>query len=252
MSLGDILKNINVEKETAEIDLDKVSARARVYKKGQVDSAKARLESLYIEYKNEVLKRAIFIMVTGEQSEDFAGIAEDEYKCFKVDGKIFYKEIVDQLSPDLYLNKNLNAPILDVVGNVLETKMKSLDVTSYPSLAFNTKYAKVIKTKTEMVDTIKDVINDGVGGEIVGLDALERVAKEAVNKNYDKGLVPILIYSKDENFITGICDHIRLINPRIARIAAGNTESNINALATLEEVNAEQVGKALKTIAENA
>jgi len=252
MSLGEILEKINLEKVTAEIDLDKVSARARVYKKGQVESAKNRLEGLYIDYKNEVLKRAIFIMVTGDKSEEFAGIAEEEYKCFKVDGKIFYKEIVDQLSLDLYHNKNINAPILDVVGNVLEGKMKGLDVTSYPSLSFNAKYSRVIKTRKEMVETVKEAVNDTVGGEVVGYDALERVSKEAVNKNYSKELVPILIYNKDEDFITGICDSIRVINPKVVRIAAGNTETNINALATLDEVNAEQVGKALKTIAENA
>jgi hypothetical protein len=252
MSLGDILEKINAVKETAEFDLDTVSARARVYKKGQVESAKAKLETLYIEYKNEILKRAVFIMVTGELSEKFAGIAEEEWNCFSVDGKIFYKDIVDQLNPDLYQNKNVNAPIFDVVNNVLETKMKHLDVTSYTPIYFNAKYSRGIKTKQEMVEVVKEAVNDNCGGEVIAVDALERVAQKAVNANYSKGLVPILIHSRDENFIVDICDSIRIINPRVIRIAAGTTENDINALTELKEVNAEQVGKALKKIAENA
>ena len=86
MSLESILGKINEEKEIAKIDLDTISAKASVYKRGQVESAKAKLEGLYIDYKNEILKRAIFILVAGDDSSNFANIAEEKFKCFSVEG----------------------------------------------------------------------------------------------------------------------------------------------------------------------
>lgn len=252
MSLEQILEKINNEKVVAEMDLDTVSPRALPYKKGQVESAKHRLEGLYIDYKNELLKRAVFILVTGEESSQFADIAKEEYSCFSTDGKVMFKEIVDQLSPDLYVDKTVNAPIFDVVGNILEDKMKMLDIVSYNSLIFNAKYQKTVKTKGDMVDVVKEAISDIVGGEVIGLDALERVTSEAVNKNYKSGIVPILIHSNDENFILNISDSLRKLNPRVVRVAAGKTENDINPLVSTSKTDENQVGKALKEIAENA
>lgn len=252
MSLEKILKQINEEKEVALMDLDTVSPRALTYKKGQVNSAKARLEGLYIEYKNELLKRAIFILVTGEDNAKFANIAENEYKCFSLDGKVLFKEIVNEISPEIYEGKTMNAPIFDVISNVLEDKMKKLDVMSYNSLIFDTRYQRVVKTKGEMIDLVGQAIGGIIGAEVIGLDALERITLQAVNSNYKSGIVPILLHSDDESFIVGISDSLRKLNPRVVRVAAGKTKNDINALIKLDDSSEAQVGKALKEIAENA
>ena len=252
MSLEQILGKINEEKVVAEMDLDTVSAKALPYKKGQVESAKSRLEGLYIDYKNELLKKAIFILVTGDESSQFAEIAKEEYKCFSVDGKILFKEIVSELNPDLYVDKVINASIFDVIGNILEDKMKRLDIISYNSLIFNSKYGRTVKTKGDMIDVVKEAVSEIVGGEVIGLDALERITLDAVNSNYKSGIVPILIHSNDEQFIIDISDSLRKLNPRVVRIGAGRLEKDINALITLDKTDENQVGNALKKIAENA
>jgi len=252
MSLESILGKINEEKEIAKIDLDTISAKARVYKRGQVESAKAKLEGLYIDYKNEILKRAIFILVAGDDSSNFANIAEEKFKCFSVEGKVLFKEIVKELSPQLYLNKTMNAPIFDVISNVLEDKMKRLDVMSYNTLMFNTKYQRAVSNESQMVDLVTEAVSDIVGGEVVGLDALERVAESGVNKNYKSSIVPILIHSTDEDFLLDITESLRRLNPRVVRVVAGKVNKDINATITIEESNEENVGKALKKIATNA
>jgi hypothetical protein len=253
MSFKEILSKIEEEKKIAETDLNTVSPRAYPYKKGQVDRAKENLESLYVDYKNQVLKNAVFILVTGTHSDEFANIAEEKFQCFNIDGKSFYKEIVDQLSPELYQQKNLNASVFDIAGNVLEDKMKNLDVVSYNSLTFSSKYAKFVKTKNEMIEILADAVNDSVGGEVVGLDALEKVSKEGVNKGYKSRVVPILLRSKDENFLLKIAGSLRTINPRVVMIVAGESgNKNINPLASITEVSETSVGDALKEIAANA
>lgn len=252
--LEQILEQINQDKKIAEIDLSTVSPRAYPYKKGQVNSAKSRLEGLYIDYKNELLNRAVFILVTGNKAEEFANIAKEDFQCFSIGGETLAKEVVSEINPQLYKGKTINASIFDVIDSVLEKKMKALDVLSYNSLMFNSKYQKVVRTEEEMVAVTKDAINDIVGGEVVALDALEKTAKEAVNKNYKSKIVPILIYSEDFNLIKTLSRDIIKINPRIVRVLAGDTDckDDLNVIEKLEDITPEGVGKALKKIAANA
>lgn len=247
--LDSILEKIQQEKKIAEQDLDAVDPRVRSYKKGQIMSAKERLEGLYLEYKNEILKRSVFILVTGNESDKFIKIAEKKFKCFSLEADVMFSEIVDKISPQLYENKTLNAAIFDVVGNVLEDRMKELDIVSYNSLMFSSKFYKNIKDKKEMVEAIREAVSDIVGGEVIGMDALERVSKKAVNKQYKSRIVPILLRTDNEQFIIKMSDSIRLINPRVVRVAAGKTQQDVNAIVNLEEVTEEQVGQALKQIA---
>lgn len=250
--LEDVLKEIKENKTIAEQDLSAVDPRALPYKKGIVNRAKENLEELYVKYKNEILKRAIFILVTGDSDESFAQTAE-EFGCFTLDAKTLFKEITDKLDPQLYLDKNLNASVFDIVGNILEDKMKEMDIVSYNAVIFDQKLQRHVRSKQEMVDVVKDAINLSVGTEVVGLDALERVTKEAVNKEYKSKTVPILLHSKDETFICNLSDYMRKLNPRVVRVAAGKTESaNINPLTTVEEITKENVKEALKKVAGNA
>ena len=61
--------------------------------KKQYKNTAAQSENINVDYKNEILRRAIFILVTGDESREFAQIAENDFKCFKLSGKTFYEEI---------------------------------------------------------------------------------------------------------------------------------------------------------------
>lgn len=253
MSLATVLQEISDTKKIAETDLNTVSPRAYPYKKGQVESAKNRLESLYINYKHELLARTVFILATGSESQLFAELAERDFKCFKFDGKTLFKEIADEIEPTFYINKKVNASTFDVIGNILEDKLKRLDIIAYNTLMFEAKYERVIKTKNEFVDLIGQAICGIVGSEVVGLDALERISQEAVNQGYQSKMVPILIHSNDEEFIKNLSNPLLTLSPRVTRVSAGETKnSNLNPLVSIKEIDEESVGNALKTIAANA
>jgi hypothetical protein len=110
----------------------------------------------------------------------------------------------------------------------------------------------VIKDKGEMLDTVTSAVVDIVGSEVVGLDALERITEKAVNKNYKSKIVPILIQSPDENFIVSITEGLKRLNPRVIKVLAGKTETDLKAKISLEEVDEKNVEETLKTIASNA
>lgn len=253
--LEQILEKIDKEKKIAEIDLDMVSKRALPYKKGQVMSARERLEKLYVDYKNEVLKRSIFILTTGSDAGAFANIAEEKYKCFTLEAKTMYKEVVKEIDSQLYQGKMANASLFDVVESILEKRLKLLDIVSYNSLMFNSKYQKTIKDEAGMVDLVTNAVNDIIGGEIIGLDALERVSKVAVNKKYKSKIVPILIYSQDEHLISSLSRDIKRVSSKVVTVKAGEAEGkSLNPMVSLEKesIDEESVGEALKKIAENA
>lgn len=252
MSLEKILTKIESVKALAMTDLNTVDPRALPYKKGKVDAAKRKLEDLYVDYKKEMMNRCIFILVTGKDSGEFVKIANEEAGCFETHGKQFFKEVADQIDPQLYLKKNSNSSLFDVVNNIMEDKMKALDIISYPRIMFSAKYSKTLQSQQDLIDLLQRAIADSIGNEVVGMDALERIAKVAVNEGYKKALVPVIIHSKDENFIMELSKSLRNINPKVVRVAAGRTLTDVNALLTIDEVSTEEVGKALKTIADKA
>ena len=253
--LDQILEEIGKSKAVAEMDLDSVSARALPYKKGQVQSAKEKLEKLYIDYKNEILKRAVFILVTGSESNSFSQIASEEFRCFSVLGETMFKEIVDEIHPQLYEKKTASSSMFEVIDNILEKKMKQFDVMSYNSLMFDAKFQKRINNKPDMITLAKRAIVEIVGGEIVGLDALERVSKEGVNKNYSSKIVPILIHSEDAGLIVNLARDLRKLNPRVVTILAGESSVSdeiLKPISKLSDINVENTGNALKEIANKA
>lgn len=252
MSLQSILKEIESVKKLAMTNLDEVSPRARTYKKGKVDAAKRKLENLYVDYKKEMINRCVFILVTGENTGEFVKIAEKEAGCFAVHGKQFFKDIASQVDGQLYVNKNTNSALFDVVNNILEDKMQALDIISYPRLMFKKEYLKTLQNERDLVELLQRAVADSVGNEVVGMEAVERVAQKAVNSNYKKALVPIIIHSKDESFITSLSGGLRNLNPKVVRVAAGKTKSDVNASIKVEEISTESVGDALKKIAKNA
>ena len=252
MNLKDILKEIEDTKTVANQDLSQVDPRARTYKTGQVNSAKTKLEQLYINYKNVMLDNAIFILVTGAESGSFAKIAKSEFKCFEQDGKLFYKDIVKELNPQLYRGKNMSSSVFDVIGNVVEDKMIELDVIGYNAITFSSKYARTVNSESEMVELVQQTVNDTIGSEVIGLDVLERISKLGVNSGYKSKLVPIVLHSEDESFIDGISSNLSNLNGRVVKIAAGDVKLKLDTLVSLKKISEDTVGKALKKIAANA
>jgi len=160
--------------------------------------------------------------------------------------------IAEKIDNQLYLNKNTNSALFDVANNILQDKMQALDIVSYPRLMFKKEYLKTLQSKQDLIDLLQRAVADSIGNEVVGMEAVERVAQKAVNNNYKKALVPIVIHSKDESFITNLSGGLRNLNPKVVRVAAGPTKTDINALIKVKEVSTESVGDALKKIAKNA
>lgn len=251
MSLKEILSKVEACRDVINQDLSEVDLRARTYKTGQINSAKSRLEGLENDYKNELQRNSVTILVTGKRSEAFAKIAEEKFNCFTINGKSFYQDAVDKLSTQLYLNKSIGSSVFDVLGNIIEERMRELDINEYNSLIFEAKYSRVIKDKEEMLDIATLAVNDTIGPEIVGLDALDKISKKAIEAGYGSRTVPVVIFSEDESFIDKIGFATSKLSPRMVTVSAGAVKT-AESFITLKTVSEDSVGKALKQIASNA
>lgn len=253
MSLKEVLKEITDQKTIVNQDMTKVSMRARTYKVGQIQSAKTRLETLYVNYKNALLESAVFMLTTGDSATKFAEVGEKSFKCFSMDAKQFYKDIASEISPQLYLNKNLSSSLFDVLNNVIETKMENLDVISYNTVMFSSKYQRNVKSEEELIEVIKQAVNEQIGSEVIGLYALEKISRQAVNEEYHSRLVPIILHTDDEALVGDIHSNIKKMNSKAVVVTAGKTKlDNINPAFSLAKTTKDEVGKALKEIAANA
>ncbi len=252
MGLKDILQEIDDKKKVISQDLSQVNIRARTYKVGQINSAKERLETLYVNYKNELLNNSVFILATGKNAQKFVEVGVKDFGCFAMDAKQLYKDIAEEISPQLYLNKTISSSVFDVINNVIETKMQMLDVISYNTVLFSVKYQRVVKSKEEFIDVIKDAMNDEIGSEAVGLYALENISKKAVNEGYKSRLVPIILHTDDESLIEEINKNIRKTTPRAVIVTAGKTKTSFDSPILLDKATKAGVEEALKQIAANA
>lgn len=251
MGLKEILSEVDDCNKIINQDLSQVNLKARTYKTGQIKSAQTRLEGLKDTYKQALRESSVAILVTGKKAEDFAKLSEEKFNCFVVDGKSFYRDAIGKLSPQLYLNKSINSSVFEVLGNIVEDRMHELDILEYNSLIFEAKYSRVVKSEDEMVDIAALAVNDTIGPAIVGLDALDKVSKQALESQYKSRIVPIVIYSDDESFIQSISDDMSKLSPRFVTVSAGDIES-VDSQFKLKTISEASVGKTLKQIASNA
>ena len=73
-----------------------------------------------------------------------------------------------------------------------------------------------------------------------------------MNKNYKSKIVPILIHDEDELFIANITEGLKRLNPKVVKVSAGKTSTDLKTKISLEEVDEKNVEETLKTIAANA
>jgi hypothetical protein len=250
MSLENVLEKISQEQIVANQDLNLVSPRVIAYKKGQVTAAKEKLELLRQDLKQEIIKRSIFIVVTGSEAEKFADIANQEFKCLSFSANRLATDIVNKLSDQLYLNRTLNANTFDIIDNLLEDEMKRLDIASYNKLAFNAKYLRNIKNKQDMIDLVNQAISDNVGSEVIGLDALDKTVNSVMDTKKVSRVVPIVLHTNNNSLTLDLAKNLKTITNKVFTVSAG-TQTNLTNF-TIEETNEETVGKTLKQIATNA
>ena len=256
MSLSTILNEMKLNRPNAEMDVQFGNPNTLGGRQGLKRAATEALKRLRNSYRDELMKNSVFIVVSGAQKDVFTEFASGEkFGCFVNNPESFYKELAAQVSPP-----SINPPLwtresvkhlFGIAQNVLNDKALELDINSYPPLYFNEKYNRGVTTAEEFAPILKQAINDQVGSEIVGINAVHSILDQAIVKEHSGLITPILLPTDDEAFAL---DLFNSLNTKLGRpangtflVAAGKNHSLKNAL-TVKKINEETVAEVLETI----
>ena len=253
--LEELVEIINKKEILANQEVTENSATYRV-RLGKKKRAEEDLKEHFNEYKDIIKDRSAFILVTGDKSVEFSNIAKESFGCFTLEADGFYKDMANNVSPTLYTNYTASPHIFNILESGFAERAIELGISSHPRITFKSKYKKLLKNREDMVELSKRAFNDCIGAELVGLDSLDKVAKQALSEEekYAGKVVPIILHTEDE----GLVEELLLSLPRMFRnvfvIDAGKVGSeDIKkiSIGNLKSVTEDSVGKVLTKIRKN-
>jgi hypothetical protein len=251
MSLSTILKEMEVNRPQAEMDISMGSPETYGGRVGLKRAGTEALKRLKLQYRNELMGTTMFIVVTGSGRDAFTELASGEtFGCFSTDPNAFYKDLASRINPTLFGRESLMA-LFNIAGNILEDKAMELDIGSYPMLAFSEKYNTGVNNVDDFTVLIRRAINDQVGPEIVGINSIHAIVDRAIEKKHSATVTPVILNTDDEKFAFDLQKDLRRLTPKVFLVIAGKAVNNLNLVdgaITVKKVTEESVGEALDTI----
>lgn len=251
MSLVEIIEQINKVKQYAEGNAEEGPVETLAGRRGRKNQAIDQMIRLKRQYKQELLQSAIFIVVTGSLKDDFTALATDSFKCFTADSEAFYKDLANRVSPALYEGKEGLSNLFDVLGRYLEDKAIELDLSSYPQLIFKQQYRRTIGNRSEFTALVKQAVNDQMGSEIAGIQAVNSLVSPAIDKGHSDKITPIILGADDETFAQQLLKDLPRLGSRVFLVVAGDSTKGLSTTegaVLVKEVNESSLKNVMKTI----
>lgn len=252
MSLVKILREMEENRENSEMVLMQENPATYNSRLGLKRAAAENIRRLRIDYQKELLGSTIFIVTTGASSGQFTELASNEtFGCFSADPDAFYRDIAYRIDPSLYTRESIRY-LFNTAGNILEDKCLELDIVSFPMVMFSEKYNEGVSNAEEFSVVLKRAINDQVGSEIVGINAVSSIVDSAIKKNHSAKVTPVILSTQDESFALDLVNNLKkqLKRPTFLVIAGKSSKAlRDNKEAVLvKNVSEESVGEALTSI----
>src|ERR1035437_1434719 len=193
MSLTSILNEMELNRGPAEMDVSMGSPETYGGRIGLKRASIEAMKRLTLQYRNELMASTVFIVVTGPGRNSFTELASgDSFGCFSTDPDEFYKDLASRIDPSLFGREGVNK-LFNIAGNILEDKALELDINSYNAIRFSDKYNRGVKTVEDFVPVIREAINDQVGPEIVGVNAVASIVTKAIARNHLAEITPLIL-----------------------------------------------------------
>jgi len=250
MSLEKVLKEIQVQKPFAEEDVNSGPMETLNGRRGRKNQAIEALSRLKAEYLSDLLKSAVFIIVSGSQRTEFESVATKTFQLFSADPELFYNDLANRVPPALYLGKEGVQNLFDVMGRHLEDKMNELGVSQYNQLIFKERYIKTVNNKADFTEVVKQAINEQLGAEIVAIQSVNSILDEAILRGHTGKTTTIVLSTGDEKLVTALVKDLDQRGNKVSLVLAGKGSKALKDLATasLKEATEETVKAALDSI----
>jgi hypothetical protein len=249
MNLSEIIDEIKKTKPLAEENLETGHYSTLNARRGRQARAIETMKELTEAYAQTLTRSSVFVLVAGALKNDFASLALQKKDAFGADPEDFYKELLKEIHPSMYQSGPSN--ILDILGRVIENKMLTLNVREYNQIQYKATYSNAIKGEAEVLQLIKDSVNDQIGSEIAGANAIRTtIVPEAIKRGYGGGKTPIILTSQDEKLTLKLVSSLTRITPDVFLVVAGRATKDfkIKGAIAVKEATEESVNDAMKTI----
>lgn len=246
--LAEIVKEIKKTKPLVDENLESGHYSTLNARRGRQNRAIETMKELTAKYEHALLQSSVFIVVAGALKDEFTNVALEKSGAFSADPEDFYKDLLKEIHPSMYKSGPSN--IFDILGRVLENKMLSLNVREYPQPQFKASYQRAINTSDDVLQLIKDTVNDQVGGEIAGVNAIHSIVPKAIEKGYGGRVAPIILNTNDEKLALKLIPSLNELTPYVFLVVAGKANKNfkIKGAIAVKDASEESVGSAMKTI----
>lgn len=250
MSIQETINEIKKLRPLAIEDVDSGPSSTLTVRRGRKMQAIERLKTLTEEYSQELIKSALFIVVSGENKEDFIS-SSSKFGCFSVDSEEFYKDLSGRVPTSLYLGKSSVSNVFDVLGRHLEDKMSELGVIGYPQLIFKQEYSMAINTKEDFTSLVKRAINEQLGSEIVGLQSIKSLTPTFISTDYAEKNTPIVLSTGDDKLAVSLLKDLKRLTNKVFLVTIGEPSKdlkNVDNIFTIKEANDKTISNTMKLI----
>lgn len=257
MSLEAIIKEIKEITPFSTEDVESGNSQTMNARRGRKNQAIERLKQLRRQYKSELLGTAVFIVVAGSKGEELTKeLTGEKINLFSADPEQFYKDVASRVHPSLYQGKSTVVDLFDVLGRHLEDKNNELDIVEHNQLIFKERYVQKIDTLDQLTKLVRTAINEQMGAEIAGIQAVASVVDKAVEQGHNKKTTSIVLNTTNDELTLDILEDFERLNRRGARtflVVAGKPSKTLKPhlnedTILIKDVDEESIQKALETL----
>jgi len=256
MSLAKIVQELDQLKMYAQENVDTGPRETMAGRRGRKSQAIERSKALRRDYRLQLLESAAFIVVTGEKKQEFVSAATESFGCFSANPTEFYEDIVNRIPEQSYKGGESMVNLFDIIGRHLEDKCVELDLSGYNAVLFKQEYYVSVKSKEDLVSLLMRAVNDQMGAEIVGIQAVTSIVDKAIEAKYAARVTPIILATDDEKLALSLSSCLgRLRSKGNFLVVAGKGTKALKVVAGMipvKDPTTENVEKALVAISGTA
>jgi len=253
MSLSSIIQEIEKTLPAAQLDLTLGNESTFRGREGMKRAAVDRLEQLKTDYKKALIESTFFIILTGAGRSTFNEVASNpDFDCFSVDPDNLYRDLASRVDSKLF-GRESTKYLFNIANNALYDKALEIGISrnSLMEIKFDERYNRAVSNTEELAGLLKQAINDQIGSEVVGLDAISSIAEKALEKKHSGSITPVLLNTSDEVFALDLQKNLTRLKTKTFVVVAGKASKTLQALPgafVLKTVNEQTVGETLTSI----
>lgn len=201
MTIKEILIQFIEKNAEANISLNNIPYTYRVGAEGNVRAAKEAAEKLKKQYFEEVAKNTVIVAVKGQQSEEFAKIADANFETMSLSHNSLIDRLHQALKTKLAREQYSQYEHSTLVGEIVALK-NELEIVQLPLPALNTQEAYY---NQDLRKSMESVLSKTYGDSLNSVYLKKQILERALQSRFDGTMLPVVLYNYrgelDTNFL---------------------------------------------------